>query len=39
MPVSQSGGRGTYRLTGTGVSKTGYTFDAAASVLSKSITR
>jgi hypothetical protein len=34
-----SGGRGTYRLTVTGVSKTGYTFDAGASVLSKSITR
>jgi hypothetical protein len=34
-----SGGRGTYRLTVTGVSKTGYTFDAGTSVLSKSITR
>ncbi|MGB7905159.1 MAG: hypothetical protein WCF43_10725 [Steroidobacteraceae bacterium] len=34
-----SGGRGTYTLTVTGVSKTGYVFDAGASVLSKSITR
>ena len=34
-----SGGRGTYTLTVTGVSKTGYVFDAAASVLSRSITR
>ena len=34
-----SGGRGTYTLTITGVSKTGYGFDAGASILSKSITR
>jgi hypothetical protein len=34
-----SGGRGTYTLTVTGVSKTGYLFDAGASVLSRSITR
>jgi len=34
-----SGGRGTYKLTITGVSKTGYVFDAGASILSKSITR
>jgi hypothetical protein len=37
--VKVSGGRGTYTLTVTGVSKTGYVFDAGASVLSKSITR
>jgi hypothetical protein len=34
-----SGPRGTYTLTVTGVAKTGYTFDAAGSVLSRSITR
>ncbi|MDH4312866.1 MAG: hypothetical protein OEW57_14635 [Gammaproteobacteria bacterium] len=34
-----SGGRGTYTLTVTDVGKTGYVFDAGASVLSKSITR
>ena len=34
-----SGGRGTYVLTVTGVSKTGYVFDAGASVLTRSITR
>jgi hypothetical protein len=34
-----SGGRGTYTLTVTGASKTGYVFDAGASVLSGSITR
>ena len=32
-------GRGTYTLTVTGVTKNGYTFDAANSVLTKSITR
>jgi hypothetical protein len=37
--VKVSGGRGTYTLTVTGVSKTGYVLDAGASVLSKSITR
>jgi hypothetical protein len=31
--------RGTYTLTVTNVSKSGYTFDAASSVLTKSITR
>lgn len=36
---SISGGRGTYVLTVTGVAKQGYVFDAAASVLSASITR
>lgn len=34
-----SGGRGTYKLAITGVSKTGYVFDAGASILSKSITK
>ena len=34
-----SGPRGTYTLTVTGVSKTGYDFDAAGSVLSRSISR
>jgi hypothetical protein len=34
-----SGRRGTYTLTITGVSKTGYVFDAGTSVLSQSITR
>jgi hypothetical protein len=34
-----SAGRGTYTLTITGVSKSGYVFDAATSMLSKSITR
>ena len=37
--VRVSAGRGTYTLLVTGVSKTGYVFDAAGSVLSKSITR
>lgn len=36
---STSGSRGTYVLTVSGVSKQGYVFDAAASVLSASITR
>jgi len=36
---SVSGARRTYTLTVTGVSKSGYTFDAAGSVLSKSITK
>lgn len=36
---STSGGRGTYTLTVNNISKTGYTFDPANSVLSKSITR
>ncbi len=34
-----SGARGTYTLTVTGVTKTGYVFDVAGSVLSKSITK
>ncbi len=34
-----SDGRGTYTLTVTNIAKTGYTFDTANSVLSKSITR
>lgn len=34
-----SGARGTYTLTVTGVAKTGYAFDAAGSVLSRTITR
>jgi hypothetical protein len=34
-----SGPRGTYKLTVTGVARTGYVFDAAGSVLSRSITR
>ena len=34
-----SGNRGTYTLTVTNISKTGYTFDPANSVLSRSITR
>jgi len=34
-----SGGRGTYVLTITGAGKSGYVFDAAGSVLTKSITR
>jgi len=34
-----SGARGTYTLTVTGVTKSGYVFDAAGSVLSKSITK
>jgi len=34
-----SGPRGTYTLTVTGVTKAGYIFDAAGSVLSKSITK
>jgi hypothetical protein len=34
-----SGPRGTYTLAVTGVSKTGYDFDAAGSVLSRSISR
>lgn len=36
---STSGGRGTYTLTITGITKASYTFDPANSVLSKSITR
>lgn len=36
---SVSGARGSYTLTVTGVSKSGYVFDAAGSVLSKSITK
>jgi hypothetical protein len=36
---STSGGRGIYTLTVNNISKTGYSFDAANSVLSKSITR
>jgi hypothetical protein len=34
-----SGARGTYTLTVTGVTKAGYVFDAAGSVLTKSITK
>jgi len=34
-----SGGRGTYTLTITGVSKSSYVFDAAGSVMTKSITK
>jgi hypothetical protein len=34
-----SGARGTYTLTVTNVTRSGYTFDAAGSVLSKSITK
>jgi hypothetical protein len=34
-----SGGHGTYTLTAVNISKTGFTFDAANSVLSQSITR
>ena len=34
-----SGGRGTYKLTVTNISKTSYTFDAANSILTKSITK
>ena len=34
-----SGGRGTYTLSVTTITKTGYTFDPANSVLSKSITK
>ena len=36
--VSTSGSRGTYTLTVTGVTRNGYTLDAAGSVLSRSIT-
>jgi hypothetical protein len=36
---SASGGRGTYTLTVTGVVRQGYVFNAAGSVLSRSITR
>ena len=36
---SVTGGRGRYTLTVSSISKTGYTFDAANSVLTKSITR
>jgi PKD repeat protein len=36
---STTGGRGTYTLTVSNITKTSYTFDAANSVLSKSITR
>lgn len=35
--ITTSGSRGTYTLTVTGVSKPGYVFDAAGSVLSRSI--
>lgn len=34
-----SGGRGTYTLAVTNISKTGYSFDPHNSILSKSITR
>jgi hypothetical protein len=34
-----SGARGTYTLTITGVTKSGYVFDPAGSVMSRSITR
>lgn len=37
--LATSGGRGTYTLTVTGVTKTGTLFDSAGSVLSRSITR
>lgn len=37
--VATSGGRGTYTLTVTGVTKSGTLFDSANSVLSRSITR
>ena len=36
---SVSGPRGTYTLAVTGVSKAGYVFDTAGSVLTKSITK
>ena len=36
---STTGGRGTYTLTVGNISKTGYTFDAANSVLTKSIAK
>jgi len=36
---STTGGRGTYTLTVGNIAKTGYTFDAANSVLTKSITK
>jgi hypothetical protein len=36
---STSGGRGTYTLSVTNITKTGYTFDPTNSVLSKSITK
>jgi PKD repeat protein len=36
---SAAGGRGTYTLTVNGISKTGYSFDSANSVLRKSITK
>jgi PKD repeat protein len=36
---STTGGRGRYTLTVTNISKTGYTFDAANSALTKSITK
>jgi hypothetical protein len=36
---STSDGNGTYTLTVTNIVKTGYTFDPANSVLSKSITK
>jgi PKD repeat protein len=39
VAFSTSGGRGTYTVTVTNISKTGYTFDAASSLLSKSITK
>ena len=37
--LSTSGGRGTYTLTVNNLTKTGYTFDRANSVLTKSITK
>ena len=36
---STSGSRGTYTLTVNSISKTGYTFDSANSVLSSSIAK
>ncbi len=36
---STTGGRGTYTLTVSNITKIGYTFDAANSVLTKSITK
>ena len=39
VKFSTSGSRGTYTLTVTNVTKSGYTFDAAGSVLSASITK
>jgi hypothetical protein len=39
VKLSTSGARGTYTLTVTNVTKSGYTFDKAGSVLSASITK